>query len=147
MYKHILIPTDGSETADKAVEAGIAFAKEVGARVTLFTAVPEYEVPNESQIRAHQVVSIEDHNRNSEKMANRILAPAMHRARAAGVAFDSDFVQSGHPYQAIIAAAERHGCDVIFMSSHGRSGLAKMWHGSETEEVLTHSSIPTLVYR
>ena len=147
MYKHILIPTDGSETADKAVDAGIAFAKEVGGRVTLFTAVPEYEVPNESQIRSRQIVSIEEHNLQSEKMANGILAPAMHRARAAGVPFDTDFVQSNRPYKAIISAAESHRCDAIFMSSHGRSGFSKMWHGSETEEVLTHSSIPTLVYR
>ena len=147
MYKHILIPTDGSETADKAVDAGIAFAKEVGGRVTLFTAVPEYEVPNESQIRSRQIVSMEEHNLQSEKMANGILAPAMQRARAVGVPFDTDFVQSNRPYKAIIGAAESHNCDAIFMSSHGRSGFSRMWHGSETEEVLTHSSIPTLVYR
>ena len=147
MYKHILIPTDGSDTADKAVEAGITFAKEAGARVTLFTAVPEYEVPNESTIMSHRVKSIEEHNRQSEKLANGIFAPAMHRGRAAGIEFDTDFAQSNQPYKAIISAAESHHCDAIFMSSHGRSGLAKMWHGSETEEVLTHSSIPTLVYR
>jgi nucleotide-binding universal stress UspA family protein len=147
MYKHILIPTDGSQTADKAVEAGITFAKEVGGRVTLFTAVPEYEVPNESQIRSRQIVSMEEHNSRSEKMANGILAPALQRARAAGVPFDTDFVQSNRPYKAIISAAERHRCDAIFMSSHGRSGFSKMWYGSETEDVLTHSSIPTLVYR
>jgi len=147
MYKHILIPTDGSETADKAVEAGIEFARESGARVTLFTAVPEYELPNESTIMSKRVISIEEHNRQSEKMANGILAPATHRARATGVAFDTDFVQSDHPFKAIIAAAKAHCCDAIFMSSHGRSGLARLWHGSETEDVLTHSSIPTLVYR
>ena len=147
MYQHILIPTDGSETADKAVEAGIAFAKEAGARVTLFTAVPEYEVPGEAQIMSKQVISIAEHNRRSESMAQGILAPAMHRARTAGIDFDTDFVQSDHPYRAIISAAESHGCDAIFMSSHGRTGLSKMWHGSETEDVLTHSSIPTLVYR
>ena len=147
MYKHILIPTDGSETAGKAVEAGIEFARESGARVTLFTAVPEYEVPSEADVMSRQVISLEEHNRQSEKMANGILAPAMRRARDAGVAFDSEFVQSDHPFKAIIAAAESHRCDVIFMSSHGRSGLAKLWHGSETEDVLIHSSIPTLVYR
>src|SRR6266581_8200855 len=94
-----------------------------------------------------QVISIAEHNRQSEKLANGILAPAMHRARTAGVEFDTDFVQSDRPYKAIISAAESHRCDAIFMSSHGRSGLAKMWHGSQTEEVLTHSAIPTLVYR
>jgi len=147
MYKHILIPTDGSPTADKAVEAGLDFAREAGARVTLFTAVPEYQVPNEAELMARHVVSIEEHNRRSAQKAQEILAPALERARAAGVAHDSDFVQSDRPSDAIVAAAQAHGCDAIFMSSHGRKGMARLWHGSETEDVLTHSAIPTLVYR
>ena len=147
MYKHILIPTDGSETADKAVEAGLAFARESGARVTLFTAVPEYEVPNEAAVMARRIISIDEHDRLSAQRAQEILASAAKRARDAGVDCDTDFKQSNRPYEAIVAAAASHGCDVIFMSSHGRTGLAKMWHGSETEEVLTHSAIPTLVYR
>ena len=76
-----------------------------------------------------------------------MLASAERRARDAGVVFDSDFRQSNRPSEAIVAAARDHGCDAIVMSSHGRTGLAKLWHGSETEEVLTHSAIPTLVYR
>jgi nucleotide-binding universal stress UspA family protein len=147
MYKHILVPTDGTPIADKAVDAGIAYAKEAGARVTLFTAVPEYDVPGEAEFMSRQAISLEEHNRRSDKAAGGILAPAAARACAAGVEFDTDFAQSNRPYRAIIGAAESHGCDAIFMSSHGRSGLAKMWHGSETEGVLTHSSIPTLVYR
>jgi nucleotide-binding universal stress UspA family protein len=147
MYKHILIPTDGTPTADKAVDAGIAYAREVGARVTLFTAVPEYQVPNEADLMARRVISIEEHNRRVKMQAGGILAPAEERAQAAGVEVDTDFAQNDRPYRAIIGAAESHGCDAIFMSSHGRSGLAKMWHGSETEGVLTHSAIPTLVYR
>jgi nucleotide-binding universal stress UspA family protein len=148
MYKHILIPTDGSPTADKAVEAGLQFAREAGARVTLFTAVPEYEMPDEAAFMArHRVISLDEHNRRSLQKARAVLAPAEERARAAGIVFDSDFLQSNRPSEAIIAAAKGHGCDAIFMSSHGRTGLAKIWHGSETEEVLTGSSIPTLVYR
>jgi nucleotide-binding universal stress UspA family protein len=148
MYQHILIPTDGSPIADKAVEAGLQFAREAGARVTLFTAVPEYEVPSEAAVMARQqVISIDEHNRLSLQKARAVLAPAEERARAAGVAFDSDFTQSDRPSEAIIAAASGHGCDVIFMCSHARTGLARLWHGSETEEVLTGSAIPTLVYR
>ena len=147
MYKHILIPTDGSPTADKAVEAGLQFAREAGARVTLFTAVPEYEVPSEGAVMARQVISIEEHNRRSEKRAHEVLAPAEQRAREAGVAFDSDFTQHHRPAEAIVAAARGHACDAIAMSSHGRTGLAKLWQGSETEEVLTGSEIPTLVFR
>ena len=74
MYKHILIPTDGSEVAEKAVAQGIEFAREAKARVTLFTAVPEYEPPSEAQVFARRVVSIADHARESEETAKRILA-------------------------------------------------------------------------
>jgi len=148
MYKHILIPTDGSPTAEKAVEAGLGFARESGARVTLFTAVPEYQVPSEAELMArHRVVSVEEHNRRSQMMARSVLGPAEERARGAGIPFDSDYVQSNRPSQAIIAAARGHDCDAIFMATHARTGLAKLWHGSETEEVLTGSAIPTLVYR
>jgi nucleotide-binding universal stress UspA family protein len=104
MYKHILIPTDGSAVADKAVEAGIEFAREAQAQVTLFTAVAEYEVPTAGELMSRRASSL-------------------------------------------IEAAKRHGCDAIFMSTHARQGLAKLWYGSETVEVLEHSDIPTLVYR
>ena len=147
MYKHILIPTDGSPTADKAVEAGLVFAREAAARVTFFTAVPEYEVPNEAAMMARHIISIDEHDRRSAQLAGEILAAAARRAREAGVDYDTDFVQSNRPSEAIVAAAGGHGCDAIFMASHGRAGLARLWHGSETEEVLTQSAIPTLVYR
>ena len=147
MYKHILIPTDGSPIADKAVQEGLEFARETGARVTFFTAVPEYEVPNDAAVMARQIISIDEHDRRSAKLAGEILAPAAGRAREAGVEFDTNFVQSNRPSEAIVAAARDHGCDAIFMASHGRTGLARMWQGSETEAVLTHSAIPTLVYR
>ncbi len=147
MYKHILIPTDGSAVAEKAVSAGIDFAREAGARLTLFTAVPEYAPPSEAAVMSHNVVSLDQHARNSEKRAQGILSGARARAAAAGLRVETDYVQSDHPWQAIIDAAERHGCDAIFMGSHGRKGLAALWHGSETHEVLTHSTIPTVVYR
>jgi nucleotide-binding universal stress UspA family protein len=109
--------------------------------------VPEYEVPNQAALMARQVISIYEHDRLSAKRAQEILAPAARRARDAGVDYDTDFVQSNRPSEAIVAAAGSRGCDAIFMASHGRTGLARMWHGSETEEVLTRSAIPTLVYR
>jgi len=148
MYKHILIPTDGSETAEKAVDSGIDFARESGAKVTFFTAMPEYEIPSPSEVMAHKpVISLEEHTRRSAAKAKEILGRALERARSCGIDFDSGHALSNQPYQAIIDAAKRHGCDAIFMGSHGRKGLAKLWYGSETEEVLTHSDIPTLVYR
>ena len=147
MYKHILIPTDGSAVADKAVEAGIEFAREARAQVTLFTAVPEYQIPTEGELMSNKAPSLSAHEQLSRGRAEAILAPARSRARAAGVACDSDFALDNRPYHAIIEAAKRHGCDAIFMSTHARQGLAKLWYGSETVDVLEHSDIPTLVYR
>ena len=147
MYKHILIPTDGSPTAEKAVQSGLEFAREAGARVTLFTAVPEYEVSEAQMLARRPIVSITEHDRRSERRAREVLAPAEARARALGVDFDIAFLQSNHPSEAIVAAARNRDCDAIFMATHGRTGVARLFHGSETEEVLTHSAIPTLVYR
>jgi nucleotide-binding universal stress UspA family protein len=148
MYKHILIPTDGSQTAAKAVSAGIDFARESGASITFFTAVPEYEVPLASEVMAHKpVMSLEEHERRSAEKARAILAPALERARTCGVAFDADHALSNKPYEAIIDAARRQGCDAIFMASHARKGLSRLVHGSQTIDVLTHSDIPTLVVR
>ena len=146
MYKHILIPTDGSATADKAVDAGFEFARETNAKVTLFTAVPEYQLPTEAEMMARRAVSLDEHERNSRVKARRILDTAAARA-GEGVEVKTDYVQSDRPYWAIIEAAERNGCDVIFIGSHGRKGLQELLHGSQTHDVLTHSDIPTLVYR
>jgi nucleotide-binding universal stress UspA family protein len=147
MYKNILIPTDGSGTAEKAVAAGIEFAREANAKVTWFTAVPEYQLPTEAELMTRHAISQDEHNKRSREKAEKILAGPAHRSRAAGIACETDYTQSDHPYEAIIAAAKRHGCDLIFMSSHGRKVLPALFFGSETRDVLTHSTIPTLVYR
>jgi nucleotide-binding universal stress UspA family protein len=147
MYTHILIPTDGSELAEKAVEAGIELARLTRARVTAFTAVPEYEVPGESEIMSRGMISPAEHERRSKEKADAVLERVAARARAAGVDCDTEFALSDRPWEAIIEAARRHGCDLIFMASHGRRGLAALVHGSETQGVLTHSAIPTMVYR
>jgi nucleotide-binding universal stress UspA family protein len=148
MYKHLLIPTDGSKVADKAVSAGIEFARGAGAKVTLFTAVPEFRFPSEGEVMARRpVISMDEHARRSQKKAHKVLLPGVARAGVAGVACDIDYVQSDHPSQAIIDAARRHGCDAIFMATHGRKGLSRLIHGSETLAVLTDSDIPTVVVR
>ncbi|HEY5899603.1 MAG TPA: universal stress protein [Burkholderiales bacterium] len=148
MYRYILIPTDGSETAQKALAAGIDYAREAGARVLFFTAVPEYHVPSEAELMAkHHVKSIFEHEEESREAARAILERAADSARDAHVEHETDYALSDRPYQAIIEAARKHGCDAIFMASHGRKGLQALWYGSQTKEVLTHSDIPTLVYR
>jgi nucleotide-binding universal stress UspA family protein len=148
MFTHILIPTDGSALAEKGVASGIDFARNVGARVTLFTAVPEYQPPGEGEVMAHKRgISLEEHERRSEQMASHILLPGAARAAVAGVRLDTEYVQCNYPSEAIIAAAKRHNCDAIFMASHGRKGLARLVKGSETFRVLTESDIPTVVLR
>ena len=147
MYKHILIPTDGSKLSDKAIEAGIEFARFVKARVTGFTAVAEYQVPGEAELMSKHAISLTDYERDAKRHAEIALQPIADRARAAGVDYDAEFTQSDHPHEAIVRAAHTHGCDLIFMASHGRRGLSALVHGSQTQGVLTHSTIPTLVYR
>ena len=147
MYKHILVPTDGTPVGDKAIDAGIQLARESGAKVTFFTAVPEYEVPGEGKVLAHQVVSIADHARLSERKAHDVLAPAAEKARAAQLETRTHFAQSNRPWHAIVEAAKQLGCDAIVMASHGRKGISRMMHGSQTIDVLAHSDVPTLVVR
>ena len=148
MYSHLLIPSDGSELAEAGVKAGIEFARTVGARVTAFTAVPEYQLPTTGEIMAHRrVISPETHKEIVKEQAEAVLARIKERAAAAGVACDQDYALCDRPHEAIIEAASRHGCDLIFMASHGRSGLSALIHGSEARGVLTGSTIPTLVYR
>ena len=148
MYNHILIPTDGSELAEKAVVAGTEYARETGAKVVLFTALPEYQPPSEAALMArHHVVSIFEYERQAEQQAKDVLQKAVALAQDAHVDFETDYALADQPYEAIIEAARKHQCDAIFMASHGRAGLPGLWHGSQTREVLTHSDIPTLVYR
>lgn len=147
MFKHILIPTDGSALSDKAIEAGVEFAREVNAQVTGFTAMPEYQVPSQVELMVKHGISMPQYEEDTRRQADAVLRKVSARARAAGVACDTDFAQSDSPHEAIIRAAQSHGCDLIFMASHGRSGISALIHGSETQAVLAHSRIPTLVYR
>jgi nucleotide-binding universal stress UspA family protein len=148
MYRHILIPTDGSETADKAVAAGTEYASEAGAKVVFFIAMPQYQLPRESEVMArHYVTPVCEYEEEAGAKARKILDKAAAAAKALKVDFDTEYAFSDRPYEAIIAAAKKHGCDAIFIGSHGRSGLAALWHGSQTRDLLTHCDIPTLVYR
>jgi nucleotide-binding universal stress UspA family protein len=138
MYTHILIPTDGSELAGKAVRHGIALAKRIGAKVTMLTVLPPEMITDDTQM-------IEIRKTRMQKQAEEILsAVAM---QAAGVACETIQVVHQNPYQAIIDTADSKGCDLIVMASHGRRGIAAIVLGSETVKVLTHCKIPVLVYR
>ena len=145
MYDRILIPTDGSELADKAVDQGLALAKVLGAKVTLVrvTNVPApmvYEgvvvaLPTE-EIRAEIAARVAEH-----------FTALKAKAAAQGVAVETVHVENDNPWQAIIDTAKAQAAGLIVMASHGRRGLSAVLLGSETQKVLTHSSIPVLVCR
>ena len=145
MYANILIATDGSELAGKAVQDGIALAKRIGAKATVLTVSPPFHIfTTDTQM-------IEDtpaqYKVRMQKHTEIILAAAARAAHAAGVACETVHVEHEHPYRAIIDAAESKGCDLIVMASHGRHGISAIILGSETVKVLTHSKIPVLVHR
>jgi nucleotide-binding universal stress UspA family protein len=143
MFKNILVPTDGSELSQKAVTKAIQFAKEIGATIYGFHVRPDFTMP------VHGVDVYEPHrfHEMTEKEARAFLAQIADQAKAAGVRCETAHEIDSSPYRAIIKAAEKNNCDLIFMASHGRRGLSGLLLGSETQKVLTHSKIPVLVYR
>ena len=145
MYKHILIPTDGSDISEQAVNYGIALAKAVNAKVTGVTVSTPFHI---FAVEPHMVTDTLDSytTRMTAVAANR-LAHVKDAATAAGVGCDVVHAQHEHPYQAIIDTAITRGCDLIVMASHGRRGISAIVLGSETVKVLTHSTIPVVVYR
>ena len=147
MFKHLLIPTDGTELSETAIKAGIQFAKEIGARVTAFYAAEEYPVPPFGEYVPPDLLSPKEFRANEELRAKRILNVVEDVARQADVPCSTASEVSFSPWSAIVKAAEEKGCDLIFMASHGRRGIASLLLGSETNRVLTHTKIPVLVYR
>lgn len=149
MYTHILIPTDGSELSDKAVEAAIKLAKLLGARITAFHAMEPYPLQGAYAAEASGVAELQPEifAERSEDYAKRVLDAVARTAAAADVQCQTKYATGRSASQAIIQEAARAGCDLIVMASHGRRGLEGFLLGSETQKVLTHSSIPVLVYR
>jgi nucleotide-binding universal stress UspA family protein len=145
MFKHILVPTDGSELSEAAIQKGIQFAKSINAEVTGFHVIVPFRV---FSLRMGTLEDTkEQYERQSEVQAEQFLGVIKKAAEKASVSCDTDYVTSSHPYEMIIKAAEQKGCDLIMMASHGRRGLQGLLIGSETHKVLTHTKIPVLVFR
>jgi nucleotide-binding universal stress UspA family protein len=145
MYKNILIPTDGSKLAETAVQHGIAFAKEIGAKITALTVSEPFQI---IAIKAEMLEDTPDsYEQRTGRRAVRILGAVADAAKAAGVMCEAVHVQEEHPWKAIIDTAKSQRCDLIVMASHGRRGVSAVVLGSETVKVLTHSKTPVLVYR
>lgn len=141
MFKHILVPTDGTRLSLEAAGRAVAFAGETGARITFLyaeRAFPTMYFDEQAPQKFHE---------QADSMAREILAVAERLAREAGVECATLALTNDEPYKAIIEGANRNGCDLIFMASHGRRGISALLLGSETQKVLTHTKIPVLVYR
>jgi nucleotide-binding universal stress UspA family protein len=144
MYTHILVPTDGSELSDKATQAAIELAKRLGALLHAFTVTEPYPY---SPLAEAQPILPQEFLDAARSQADRFLKRVRELAAAAGVACEGSHVEAAQPWRAICERAGELGCDCIVMASHGRSGLAGLLLGSETQKVLTHCQLPVLVVR
>jgi nucleotide-binding universal stress UspA family protein len=145
MYRHLLIPTDGHPLSIEAIRHGVELARESGAKVTILTVTEPFHL---FSLEADQVEDTpEGYHRHMKNRAVRYLDEAAKVATSAGVSHDGVHVEEDEPYRAIIRVADERGCDLIVMASHGRRGLSALVLGSETVKVLTHCSVPVLVYR
>jgi nucleotide-binding universal stress UspA family protein len=147
LFKHILVPTDGSDLAAKAIEQAIIFAKEISAKITAMTVTEPFPAHLVSVTPSELEYAPLEYMKHAEAYAGTVLGTASDAANSAGVTCEVLHVEHGHIYQAIIDAAEARKCDLIVMASHGRRGVSAVVLGSETVKVLTHSKIPVLVYR
>jgi nucleotide-binding universal stress UspA family protein len=144
MFQHILVPIDGSPLSTRAMNNAMSLAKSLKARVTVLTVIEPYRVfamgPELNETEA-------SYKARTRAEAARILSEADEVAQKTGVAYATLQLEHEQIHQAITEAASKHGCDLIAMASHGRRGVAALVLGSVTTKVLTHSSLPVLVYR
>jgi nucleotide-binding universal stress UspA family protein len=145
MFKHVLIPTDGSKLSEEAVAKGLELAKALGARATVMIVIEPFHIltADVAQIESTR----DEYEAHATSHAAAILEAAAAKGRAAGVTVATLDVRHDHPHDAIVRTAWEQGCDLIAMASHGRRGVAALMLGSQTAKVLAHSKIPVLVFR
>jgi nucleotide-binding universal stress UspA family protein len=144
-FRHILMPTDGSDRSARAIDQGMQFARQVGAKVTGFHAIGEYKTFS-GTAELLEMTSVE-YAAWVTRQATAILDVIVKEAARLGVECEAQSVFNDIPHEAILAAAARGHCDLVVMASHARRGLKGMLIGSETQKVMTHGSIPVLVIR
>jgi nucleotide-binding universal stress UspA family protein len=145
VFKHILLPTDGSPVSEQAVRKGIALAKSLGARVTVVVVIEHFHVVtlNPTQLEASQ----KEYELTATRHATKVLEAVKAEAAAMGVALETKVVRGDPPYEEIVRTAEEEGCDLIAMASHGRRGVVALMLGSQTSRVVSHAKVPVLVLR
>ena len=144
MFKHLLVPTDGSPLAEAAAAKAVRLAKETGARVTGLSVKPRF---HPFTLRPEQVEDTKGDRWDVDLHAREHLAALERHAKESGVPFQGVVETSDHPWEAIVEVARTRGCDLVAMASHGRTGIASLILGSQTQRVLAHSPVPVLVFR
>lgn len=147
MFRNILIPTDGSTLSRKAVKKAVALAGKTHARVTGFHVTPSYRLNIYVDYMPSDFTLPREYEELQKKVATHHLETISKECRAAGVPCTTHFVSSDFAADAIVKAAKKYKCDLIAMASHGRSGLSRIFLGSETQKVLANTTIPVLVLR
>lgn len=144
MFKRILVPTDGSELTERAVRSAIQLAQQFGASVQALTVTEPYPY---SPLAEAQPIEPQEFLDAEMRLAAQRLKAVTEAAAAAGVPCEGASVEGAQPWRAICDQAQASGADLIVMASHGRSGIAGLLLGSETQKVLTHCAVPVLVVR
>jgi len=145
MFTHLLIATDGSPLSERAANTGVELAKRVGARVTAVHVSPRFHVLTYRSDMLEETRS--EYEKDSQLHADKYLSYVARVAQANHVRCETLREQSDHIPQSIVEAAQRHGCDLIVMASHGRGGAARILLGSETQRVLVQATVPVMVCR
>ena len=143
MYRHLMVPLDDSQLSVEVARQSVELARTLGAKVTFFHARADYGATSVGALE--RVMAPGAFNDHMAGDARAILAKAEVVARVAQVPYDSAIMTSDRPHEAILAAAEARGCDLIFIASHGRRGIRGLVLGSQTQKVLQHTTIPVLV--
>lgn len=147
MFKHLLLPIDGSELSLMATRKAAEFASEIKASITILFVKPEYPVSYYGDGAMMDPTPPDEFSKLTSAIAHKNLKSAEDICAAAGVTTTSMTETSDVPYEVIVQTAQEKACDLIFMASHGRRGISGLLLGSETQKVLTHSKTPVLVYR
>ena len=147
MYKHVLMPVDGSDISRNAIKAGIAFARQLGAKMTAYHALDASRANLYGEGTVIDPIAFRAIEEREREVGAKYVAEVREAAKSAGVEFESVISRPAAHYLGIIETAEKMTCDVIFMPSHGRGELAALLLGSTTQKVLAHSKIPVLVHR